>query len=64
MTMPTTPARVGRPRDLSKLAKQAMRVDGPKWLETLRRDAAMGDGTAIGILLNLALQPPPSKPPT
>lgn len=63
MTTPTTPARVGRPRSLAKMAQQAMRVDGPKWLESLKRDASRGNAAAIKTLLELALQAP-SKPPT
>lgn len=62
MTTPTTPDRGGRPLSLSRLARKAVRADGTKWLESLKRDAALGDATAIKALLELAAQQPPNKP--
>lgn len=53
-----TPNRGGRPLSLSRIAQQAARADGVQWLESLRRDAALGDATAIRILIDLALQAP------
>lgn len=55
------PDKGGRPVSLSRIARQAVRADGAKWLESLKRDAALGDAGAIRVLLDLALQAP-SKP--
>ncbi len=53
----------GRPVDLAKLARNVMRLDGPRWLETLRKDADRGDSVAIQTIIGLALKAS-SKPPT
>ena len=53
----------GRPVSLHRIARQAVRADGTKWLESLKRDAAMGDAGAIRVLLDLALQAPSKQPP-
>ena len=61
--MPTpAPDRGGRPISLHRLARQAVRADGTKWLESLKRDAALGDATAIKTLLELARQDDPREP--
>ena len=57
------PDRGGRPLNLAKLAQKALRADGPQWLESLKRDAALGDAGAIRVLLDLALQAPSKQPP-
>ncbi len=58
-----TPVRGGRPINLSRIARQAVRADGTKWLESLKRDADLGDASAIRTLIELARREP-SKPPT
>lgn len=63
MPAPAPNDKGGRPPNLSLLARKAMRVDGPKWVETLRRDAGLGDATAIQTIIALAMREP-SKPPT
>lgn len=57
------PDKGGRPVSLSRIARQAVRADGAKWLESLKRDANLGDSGAIKALLDLA-QLPPKKTPT
>ena len=61
MPTPTPADRGGRPINLSRIARQAVRASGTKWVESLKRDAGLGDAAAIRVWLDLAQQPP-TKP--
>ena len=58
------PDKGGRPVSLHRIARQAVRADGTKWLESLKRDAALGDATAIHTLLELAQAPTRIREPS
>lgn len=44
----------GRPPNLARLAKRALRLRGPSWVEGMVRQADLGDADAVRALVEIA----------
>ena len=50
----------GRPPNLARLAKKALRQRGPAWVDGLVHQADLGDADAVRALVEIASKPEPN----
>ena len=60
MPAPAPNDKGGRPPNLARLAKKALRQRGPAWVDGLVHQADLGDPDAVRALVEIASKPEPN----